>query len=215
MKSIFISTVLILMSFSSVKANEMQENWDGKWQIYVLAGSPNASESEVSAEINDHFPIYATNATNSNLINLEFGAGLTYMYSVDWSTSLSVAGAGDFSTHNLCFILCDLNNSTHSSLKSITHYYLTQNYSIPLWKNGFAVLKAGASLTSYKLNQKIYSNEIGEYENSYSSTERQWGAVAGVKVTHIFADTFSIALGHDQFTFLDSSISYLEFGYVF
>lgn len=216
-KLAFTATTLIYC-VSSKASNETPDNLRNRWAIHLLVGEPSASNSEVKKEMNSHFSIAereVSGVSRAGLINLSLGIGVTYYYSSDWSTSLNLIDIGSFSTSEICFVFCGPQADTRSSLKSISHYYLTQNYSVPLWNNGFAVLKAGASLTSYELNQEVRSNETGEFEETYNSKENEWGAVAGIKITHIFADSFALSFGYDKFTFLDSSNAYLELGYVF
>jgi len=196
-------------------ANELSDKLSQRWSISTILGSSDISENEVLKEINSRTSHDAKDIRNSEFLDLEGGITISYSYSKNWSTSFGFASLGDYTSGKSCWILCDYNEQYQSSLTSLTHYFLTQNYSLPLWNNGFSVFKVGASLTSFKIKQEFRSSESNEFEKIYSSNENEWGGVAGIKITHIFADAYSLSVGHDKFTFLDSSLTYLEVGYIF
>jgi len=210
-----INALIVLITTLPVMANEHPDNKSKKWSITAILGSSDISENEVLKEINSRAIYTEEDVSNSDFFDLEGGIIVSYSYSQRWSSSFAIVSLGDYSSGKSCWILCDHNEQYQSSLTSLTHYYLTQNYSLPLWNNGFSVFKIGASLTSFKIKQEFRSGERNEFEKIYSSNENEWGGVAGIKITHIFADAYYLSVGHDKFTFLDSSLTYLEVGYIF
>ncbi len=214
---VFMLSISTYLVAQDTNINQPQaDNWDGRWSVSVLFGGNSASNSKAIKEINSKVPTPVSDVNNDNFIdNLSAGFELSYYYSRNWSTSFSGVNIDGFSTERLCFLFCEDRDDLDTSMTDINKYSITQNYAHPLWNNGFITLKAGVTLTTYDIQQSVYSEEFSSFQEIYSSNESKWGGVVGVKLSHLFFDSMAMSIGFDKFTTFNSSVTYLQIGYVY